>query len=105
MSPETRNETKPSGDRQGDYQARALADLRRRANQQECRANQRWAALDSQAVALRQRITAANSEGNARAAELAKRALGKVIAGMKKLLTRELAAQSAGFPWEPWTRG
>lgn len=122
MFPEaTRNETRPSGDRQSDYHARALAELRRRANQQECRANQRWAKLDAQAVALQHRIAAADSEGNARAADLARRALGKVVAAMKTLLggPGAIAAAKSGRSAEqeppdptqphpngdPWTRG
>lgn len=106
MFPEAtrRNETRPSGDRQSEYHARALAELRCRASQQERRANQRWAKLDAQAVALQQRIATAAAKGDTRQADYARRALAAVVRGMGRLLASEPAAQSVGFPGEPWTK-
>lgn len=92
-----------STDKQSDYQARGLAEMRRRAEQRNDQSNKDWAKLDGQAVALQQRIAAAHAAGNVRAEDLARRALGGIVRAMGKLLAAE-PVQPVGLPTEPWAR-
>jgi len=83
-------------ERQADLAVRAIAQLRAAGARKRMRENAAWARLDTQAVALKDRLAAAEADGDDRQADLARRALTQVLAGMKKLLAGEQTATAGG---------
>lgn len=88
-------------DRQADHAGRALGLLRAAAVRQEMRANRKWTRLDAQAVDLQRTLSEARARGDARAEDLARRALVVVAKEMEKLLGGPGAIAAARAPKGP----